>query len=82
MRATVKRKGGRTTVSVQVGDRCGGFASFPHLGVTRNGRGVPVFLGQIGGARVGGHWASATRIAGSVKTPCAKAQSYVLRLAA
>lgn len=82
VRATVKRESGRTTISVRVGDRCGGFASFPRLRVARNERGVPIFSAQVGGARVGGHWVGATRIEGSVKTPCTGAQRFVLRLAA
>lgn len=82
IQATVKRKSGRTTISVRVGDRCGGFASFPHVRVTRNERGVPIFSGQVGGARVGGRWSAETRIEGSVRTPCAGAQRFALRLAA
>lgn len=81
VQATVARRSGRTTISIRVGDRCGGFATFPGLRVGRNGRGVPIFSGRVGGAGVGGHWAGSTTIAGSVRTPCAGAQRYVLRLA-
>jgi hypothetical protein len=80
--ATVKRRAGRTTISVQAGDRCHGFASFPQVRVVRGRDGAPAFSVEVGGARISGRWSNPTRIEGRVKTPCAKAQAYVLRLAA
>lgn len=81
VRATVKRRAGGTSISVVVGDRCGGLASFPRVRVGRNDRGIPIFSARVGGARVGGHWAGSAHVEGRVKTPCGEAQPYLLRLA-
>jgi hypothetical protein len=81
VRATVQRKGASTYISVRVSDSCGGFATFPAVRVGRSRRGVPIFAAQVGGVRVSGHWVGPTRIDGSVRTPCAGAERYALRLA-
>jgi len=78
--AQVKRRAGRRKISVQVRDTCGGFATFASLAIGRSRTGVPKFSSQIGGARVSGRWTSATRIAGTVQTPCAVRQEYAMRL--
>lgn len=79
IRGQVKRKGGRKVVSIQVSDRCGGFATFPHTAISYPS-GVPKFAARVGATEIGGRWTSPTRIEGRVKTPCAARQDYVMRL--
>jgi hypothetical protein len=81
VRAQVKRKAGRTIVSAQVSDTCGGFATIAHTAIVRTSSGVPVFSAQVGGAGLSGRWTSPTRLEGKVKTPCARRQGYVMHLA-
>jgi hypothetical protein len=76
VRAAAKRKAGRTILSAQVSDTCGGFATFPHVTVTA--KGGPEFSAKVGGAGINGRWTTPTTIKGSVKTPCAKRQDYVM----
>jgi hypothetical protein len=76
--AQVKRKGGRAVVSAQLRDSCGGFATFARVAVGRSPRGVPEFSARVGGAVIRGHWASATTIKGSVKTPCAAREAFAM----
>ena len=73
-----KAQEGRTVLSAQVSDTCGGFATFPRIAVTANGR--PEFWAKVGGAGISGRWTTSTTIKGSVKTPCAKRQDYVMHL--
>lgn len=76
----VKRKGARRILSIQVKDRCGGLATFANVAVSRGTAGAPAFSAQVGSARIDGRWTSSTRIRGTVKTPCANSQAYVMRL--
>jgi hypothetical protein len=80
IRAQVTRKGGRMLISAQVEDSCRGFATFAHTAIDRAANGASVFSARVGGAGISGHWASSTRIKGTVKTPCASRQEYVMHL--
>jgi hypothetical protein len=76
----VKRRGGRKVISSQVTDTCHGFATFAPTVISRASGGAPVFSARVGNAAISGRWTSSTRIKGSVHTPCAKAQEYVMKL--
>jgi hypothetical protein len=78
VRGQVKRAGGRRSISLQVRDTCGGLATFAGTAIVRSG-GAPAFSAQVGVARVSGRWVSSTRVVGSVKTPCGRAQGYSMR---
>jgi hypothetical protein len=80
VRAQVKQKGGRKVISAQVKDTCGGFATFVQAAIEKGPGGVPVFSARAGVASISGRWASSTRITGTVKTPCAPRQEYVMHL--
>jgi hypothetical protein len=80
VRAQVKRKAGHATLSAQVDDTCGGFATFAHVAIAANSKGAPEFSARVGGAAISGRWTAPTTIKGSVKSPCAKRQDYVMRL--
>jgi hypothetical protein len=80
VRGQVKRKGSRKVISSQVTDTCGGFATFVPTVISRAPNGTPMFSAQVGNAAINGHWTSSTRIKGKVRTPCAKAQEYVMKL--
>jgi hypothetical protein len=80
LRAQVKRKAGRRVISAQVTDACGGFATFAGVAVSGISNGEPEFSARVGVAAISGRWTSSTRIKGTVKTPCAKRQDYVLNL--
>jgi hypothetical protein len=79
VRAQAKRRAGRTVLSAQVSDTCGGFATFPRIAVTA--KSGPKFSARVGSASIGGRWTDAKTITGTVKTPCAERQGYVLHLA-
>ena len=78
VRAQAKRKAGGIIISAQVSDTCGGFATFPRIKVTA--KGGPQFSANVGSAGISGRWTNPTTIKGSVKTPCAKRQDYVMHL--
>ena len=80
VRAQVKRKGGRKVISAQVKDSCGGFATFVQAPIGRASNGAPTFSARVGVASIGGRWSSSTRITGTVKTPCAARQEFVMNL--
>jgi hypothetical protein len=80
IRAQVKSKAGRTIISAQVEDTCGGFVTIAYTAVARASSGAPVFSARVGGAGISGRWTSSTRIEGRVKTPCAARQDYVMHL--
>lgn len=80
VRAQVKRLAGRRVISAQVTDACGGFATFARVAVSGISSGEPAFAGRVGAAAISGRWTASTRIVGSVKTPCAKRQDYVMNL--
>lgn len=80
VRAQVKRKGGRKVISAQVKDSCGGFATFVQVPIGRASNGAPIFSARVGVASIGGRWSSSTRITGTVKTPCAARQEFVMNL--
>jgi hypothetical protein len=80
VRAQVKRRGGRKLISSQVTDTCGGFATFVPTAISRAPNGVPVFSARVGDAAISGRWISSTKIKGNVRTPCARAQEYVMQL--
>jgi hypothetical protein len=79
VRAQAKRRSGRTTLSAQVSDSCGGFATFPRIAVSSGPKGS-TFSARVGAVAISGRWTTATRIEGSVKTPCARRQDYVMTL--
>ena len=80
VRAQVKRKGGRKVISAQVKDSCGGFATFVQAAIGRASNGAPTFSARVGVASIGGRWSSSTRITGTVKTPCAARQEFVMHI--
>jgi len=80
IRAQVKRRSGHQVISAQVTDTCGGFATFYRISIAGAGRGEPEFSARVGGATISGRWTASTTIRGSVKSPCAKRQDYVMRL--
>jgi hypothetical protein len=80
VRAQVKRKAGRRAISAQVTDACGGFATFARVAISGISNGEPEFSARVGAAAISGRWTTSTRIEGSVKTPCAKRQDYVMVL--
>jgi hypothetical protein len=80
VQAQVKRKGGRKVISAQVKDSCGGFATFVQAPIGRASNGTPTFSARVGAASIGGRWGSSTRIKGTVKTPCAARQEFVMHL--
>lgn len=81
VRAEVKRRGGRKVISAQVTDTCGGFATFVPTAISRGPDGAPTFSAQVGAAAIRGRWTTSSAIKGTVRTPCAKAQGYVMHLA-
>jgi hypothetical protein len=80
VRAQVKRKAGRKVISAQVVDDCGGFATFAPSAIAHGSSGAPEFSARVGDATIRGRWIASTRIKGTVDTPCAKAQGYVMHL--
>jgi hypothetical protein len=80
VRAQVKSKAGQPILSAQIEDTCGGFA-IAHPVISRATNGAPVFTAKVGGASISGRWTSSTSIKGTVKTPCAARQAYVMHLA-
>jgi hypothetical protein len=79
VRAQVKTKASRLVFAAQIEDTCGGFA-IAHPAISRSHSGAPVFTAQVGGASIRGRWTSSTSIKGTVKTPCAARQGYVLHV--
>lgn len=80
VRAQVKRKSGRRVISAQLTDTCGGFATFARVAISGISKGEPEFSARVGAAAISGRWTTSTRVEGSVKTPCAKRQDYVMNL--